>query len=314
MIKMQKRLTSLEEGKKSFIVDCQIRNLANDTIKYYEECFVYFQDFVNEMYSKINISQDITKTMTDNYILYMQNKVLKTTTINLRLRGIRSFLYFLMSNGYIDTFQIKLIKDDEKIPNLYTDEEIQKLIKKPNLKTCTFTEYRDWVTINFFIATGVRSRTLRNIKIKDLDFDNDLIYLTTTKGRKEIVIPMGKAIKKILLEYLQIRGGGKEDYLFCSVYGKQLTQNALNHTISKYNKKRNVGKTGIHSFRHYFAKNYIQNGGNALKLQKLLGHSTLEQTKIYVDLFGQDLQKDFDVFSPLDNLCTNNERIKMRAS
>lgn len=69
--------------------------------------------------------------------------------------------------------------------------------------------------------------------------------------------------------------------------------------------------TRIHSFRHYFAKKYIQNGGNSFKLQKILGHSSMEETQRYVDLFGNDLKVGFDIVSPLDNICEYKERIKM---
>lgn len=312
MIKIKNELVSLEQGMEEFIVDCKIRNLAEDTISYYNKCFKSFMKYVNETYEELNINEDIKKQMIDNYILFMRKNKLKDTTININLRGIRSILYYFMKEHYIEEFEIKLIKEDETIPNLYTDEEVKKLLKKPNLKSCSFAEYRTWTIVNFFIATGVRSRTLRHIKIEDLDFENELIYLTTTKGRRMLVIPMSIALKKILLEYLKIRGGQKEEYLFCNLEGEQLTRNALSNIISKYNNHREVEKTGIHLFRHYFAKNYIQNGGNALKLQKLLGHTTLAQTQKYVDLFGQDLQKDFDKYNPLDNLCVGNERIKMR--
>lgn len=313
MIQMQKTISSLQEGKEEFIVDCKIRNLSQATIKYYNESFGYFIEYVEKNYKNLNIKADLNKDVVTNFIMYMQDNNLKDTTINIRLRAIRCVLYYFMQCSYIEHFEIKQVRENERIPELYTDAEIKKLLKKPNLKTCTFAEYRTWVIINFFIATGVRSRSLRNIKIKDLDFDNDLIYVRETKNRKLLVIPMGKAIKKILLEYLKIRGGNKEDYLFCNLDGELLTKNALNNIVSKYNKKRGVNKTGIHLFRHYFAKNYIQNGGNALKLQKILGHSTLKETQRYVDLFGQDLQSDFDNFSPLDKICNYNDRIKMRA-
>lgn len=314
MIEIQKELNSLEEGFNEFIVDCKIKNLKQDTINYYKDCFNYFMDYMNLVYDTIDIRNDIKKKTIDKYIVYMQAKELKDTTINIKLRGIRRILYYFMENEYIENFKVRLIKEDETMPDLYTDEEIKILLKKPNLKTCNFGEYRTWAIINFFVATGVRSRTLRFIQIKDLDLENDLIYLTTTKARKMIVVPMSKTLKKILLEYLKIRGGKQEDYLFCNLEGKQLTRYALSNIISLYNKKRGIEKTGIHILRHYFAKNYIQNGGNSLKLQKLLGHSTLEQTKKYVDLFGQDLQKDFEKYNPLDQLCVHNERIKMRVS
>lgn len=311
MIQMQRQLASLEDGKEEFIVECKVKNLSQDTINYYNTSFKYFKEYIERTCKNFNIENDINKDIINNYIIDMQDRELKDSTINIRLRGIRSILYYFMENDYIKGFEINLIKEDETIPNLYTDEEMKILLKKPNIKTCTFAEYRTWVIVNFFVATGVRSRTLRYIKIEDLDFSNDLIYLTTTKGRKMLVIPMSNTLKKILMEYLKIRGGEKDEYLFCNLEGNQLTINALTNVIIKYNRKRGINKTGIHLFRHYFAKNYIQNGGNALKLQKLLGHSTLEQTKRYVDLFGQDLQKDFEDFCPLDIICDYKERIKM---
>ena len=311
MITMRKDIANLEEGLKEFILDCKIRNLAPATIISYEECFGYFTSYLNSCFSNINVRKDITKATIDKYIMNMKQNNLKETTINIRLRSIRCVLYYFMNNNYIDNFKICLIKENNKIPKLYTDNEIKKLLQKPNIKTCSFAEYRTWGIINFLVATGVRCRTLRNIKINDLDFDNDLIYLKTTKNRKPLVIPMGKALKKVLIEYLKVRGGIDEDFLFCNLEGNQITKNALSKIISKYNRKRGVTTTGIHAFRHYFAKAYIQNGGNALKLQKLLGHSTLKETQRYVDLFGNDLQKDFDKFSPLDNLFCNTQRITM---
>ena len=90
-----------------------------------------------------------------------------------------------------------------------------------------------------------------------------------------------------------------------------MSKDSLGNIIKKYNHKRGVNTTRIHSFRHYFAKQYIQNGGNILKLQRILGHSSIQITQKYVDLFGHDLKVDFDVFSTLDNISNYKERIKI---
>ena len=73
-------------------------------------------------------------------------------------------------------------------------------------------------------------------------------------------------------------------------------------SVWSYNISRGVSKTSIHLFRHTFAKNYILAGGGMLQLQALLGHSTLDMTKRYVSIYGQELQRDFDRLNPLDNL------------
>lgn len=205
MIEIQKELKNLEEGKEEFLIDCKIRNLSAGTIKNYDECFGYFIAYINKNFINFKSKQDMKKQILDGYINEMKIKGIKDSTINIRIRAIRCVLYYFMRNEYIDNFKISQIKENDEGIELYTDKEIEKLLKKPNMKKCSFAEYRTWVMVNFFIATGVRSRSLRYVKIQDLDFDNELIYIRITKNRKLVIVPMGKAIKKILLEYLRIR-------------------------------------------------------------------------------------------------------------
>lgn len=154
----------------------------------------------------------------------LKSKGLKDSTINIRIRAIRCVLYYLMRNEYINYFKISEIKENNIEIELYTDNEIQQLLKKPNMKKCSFAEYRTWVIINFLVATGVRSRSLRNIKIEDLDFDNELIYIKVTKNRKSIIIPMGKTIKKVLLEYLRIRKRRKNWLFVLQFRGRKIVK------------------------------------------------------------------------------------------
>lgn len=72
--------------------------------------------------------------------------------------------------------------------------------------------------------------------------------------------------------------------------------------MKDYNISRGVGRTSVHAFRHTFAKYWIRNGGDVFRLQKLLGHSTLEMTRKYVNLFNIDLSEGYDEVNPLDRL------------
>ena len=116
-----------------------------------------------------------------------------------------------------------------------------------------------------------------------------------------------------LREYMRVRGGGGDDYLFPNENGSQLTENGLRCSIASYNRRRGVEKTSIHLFRHTFAKKYLVDcGGNAFTLQRLLGHSTLDMTKHYCAIFDTDITKNYDSFSPLTQIKgAEGSKIKM---
>ena len=61
-----------------------------------------------------------------------------------------------MNEGYMEHFKMKAIKVDKTHVETYTDDELMVLLKKPNIKKCTFLEYQSWVMTNFLFATGVR--------------------------------------------------------------------------------------------------------------------------------------------------------------
>ena len=116
----------------------------------------------------------------------------------------------------MEKFTITPLKAEKKIKETYTDNEINILLKKPDTKKCNFSEYRDWVFINYVLATGNRVSTIINIKIGDIDFDNDTIILKKTKNRSQQIIPISNSLKIVLIEYLKYRKGTIEDYLFCN--------------------------------------------------------------------------------------------------
>jgi integrase/recombinase XerD len=187
-----------------------------------------------------------------------------------------------MGQGYMRNFKIALINAEKPIKETYTEEELEKLLKKPDIKKCSFTEYRNWVTICYMLGTGNRRKTVCNLKIGDLDFDTNEIRLKKVKNKKPYTIPMSVFLAKVLREYLVYRKGTADDWLFCNAYGQQQTLEGFNTNIIKYNARRGVPKGGVHLFRHTFAKKWILNGGDPFRLKAILGHSSMAMVNEYV--------------------------------
>lgn len=298
---------TFDRGYDEFIFNCKARNLRPATIKFYDNSMMSIYKFIHPK----TLIRDINKSMVDSFVLYCQNELeIKDTTINTYLRALKSVLYYFMKLGYMEKFHISEVKFDKPIIETYTEFEVKLLLKKPNLKNSTFIEYRNWVICNFLYGTGIRCSNLVELKIKDLDLHNNIVYFKTTKNRKPLMLPLTKSLIPILRGYLDIRGGTEEDYLFPTAYGDKVNRNTLNGSLRDYNRKRGVNKTGIHRWRHTFARNWIINHGSILELQKILNHSDLEMVRNYVTIFTSDLQKDFDYFNPLENLHKQSIKIK----
>lgn len=154
---------------------------------------------------------------------------------------------------------------------------------------------------NFLFSTGVRQRSLMNIKVKDVDCDNRVVYVNVTKNRKPLIMPLNQTMVNILTEYLKYRQHkSDEEYLFCNVFGQQLVKSTCYHMFYGYNKRRGITTTGIHRYRHTFAKQWIVNGGNVVSLSQLLGHSSSEITQNYIHLLVSDIAKQVDEINVLD--------------
>lgn len=290
---------TFDEGYDQFIYYCKSRNLRKQTIIFYDNSMRTIYKFIEP---KTPI-KDITEGTVSAFIMFCKNELdVKDITINTYLRAFKTILYYFMQLGYMKEFKISLIKVDKEIIQTYSDEELKILLQKPDVKKCNFTTFRTWTCVNFLLATGCRVGSLINIKNKDVDYSNEVVYLNITKNRKPLVIPLSNTIIKVLREYQTIRKGDDEDYLFCTQFGEKVSPTTLNANIRNYNRRRGVTKTGLHRFRHTFAKNWILNQGDVFKLQKILGHSDMEVVRNYVNMFTSDLQKDFNEFNPLEKL------------
>jgi len=314
-IKMDKSKNfTLKQGLDKFIRHCKIKDLSESTITYYRNSYNYFITFLDE---ELDYDEDIKlslidQTMIEDFNLWLKNKYnMNNITINTRIRGLRAFLYYLMRQDFIIDFNINLLKTDKKIKKTYTDQELKKLLEKPDINSCNFAHYRNWVIVNFLLATAVRSRSLVNIKIEDIDLENGVVYINTIKNRKQQVLPLSRSLIEILEEYLDYRNGEPEDYVFCNVYGDKLKSSSLNSAIRRFNHKREVEKTSIHLFRHTFAKKWILNGGDPFRLKKILGHSSMQVVNEYINMFTEDLKKEFNTYNPLEEFNENKKHIEM---
>lgn len=300
-IRRNKQATdSLSEVLEIFIADKESQGRASKTIKDYQESI--------EKFIKYNGDIDITDIEVGNIIKYrnhlLKEEELSNASINHYLRDLRTYINYAYNNGYTTRkIKVELVKGQENIKEVFTDEELEKLLRKPTNKN-DFAEWRMYTIICYVLATGNRADTIVNITLSDVDLNRRIMRIATAKNKRVSEIGLDKSITSLLRKYIKDwrSDATLSEYLFCNISGDKLTTNALRQSFSKYCHERGVDKTSIHALRHTFAKLYILNGGSEFKLQQMLGHSTLAMTRHYVSMFGADLARDIDTVSPFVTL------------
>lgn len=299
--------TSLKAVYESFIISQTSRGISDATITNYH-------NHLRGIAKHLDISMPfdaLTKRHLEEMVVSMRSAGLAHNTIATYLRVFNTFLRWCQREGLSD-ISIPNLKEKDTVKETYTDAELSVLLARPS-KDADFCEYRNWVIINYLLNSGCRAATVRNIQNRDVDLESRQVVYRHTKSGRIQVSPLCSQMVVILAEYMAIRKGKPEDYLFCNQYGEALTENALRLAVAHHNKSRGVQKTSIHLFRHTFAKKYLQDcGGNAFTLQRLLGHSTLTMSQRYCNIYDADIARDFDTFSPLAQINVPRSRIKRK--
>lgn len=305
-----------EQAAAMYFTSLQIKGDTLQTIDMYEEIIrnYFIRDYVNK---KGIDFEEFKQEDWNGYILFLKNKGIQNSTINIRIRTLRAFFNFLLEENIITNIKVKTIREEKKTVETFSELELKKLVEKPK-QFKNFAQLRDYVMVLLFLGTGVRMHTLCTIKIEDVNLVSGELKLTTTKNRREQVVPLAETLKTELAQYINIRGGEAESYLICNTYGGKISEDTVRDRLNKYCSERLGDKNGrrynAHKFRHTFSIMYLRKSNNdILTLQKLLGHSQLETTRRYANLLQGDVIKNFKKSNPLDNIFkeTRKKAIKL---
>ncbi|QWG61981.1 tyrosine-type recombinase/integrase [Bacillus mycoides] len=295
-LKIIKKKISDEEAYENFFKDCYLRNLRPATIGYYKNEFHGAKKIINKQ-----LVEWEQKDVED--LILKSKQLMKVTTINTRLRALRSFYNFLDKNKLTDKNpmeNIKLLRDRQKTIETLDNQEIEKLIKTIR-KQKTFVGFRDEVILLVFLDTGVRLSELVGINVEDVRHNK--LIIRRTKNLFERTVYLSDTTQEQLEGYIKVRGEVATNKLFISQDNKELNPHSIQTRLTKYGKEAKISKrVSPHTFRHTMAKRMIVSGLDAFSLMHLLGHTDITVTKRYVNLWGQDLEQKHKEYGALKGL------------
>ena len=254
------------------------------TIRQYDQVLRSFERYSGKPIESI-VRTDVIRYL--NHLMFERN-LSKATASNV-LSVLKSFYKFMADNGYIGTNPtrgINSIKMDKKAPVYLTIGEMRELID-------TAIDARDRIVVRMLYATGVRVSELINIRRRDIDFDRQTIKVFG-KGAKERIVLIPSDMVNDILHYCETEGLGEGDRLI------DLTPRTVQRNIKVLSRRAGITKNVTpHKLRHSFATHMLQNGGNVVAIQKLLGHASLNTTQIYTHYNVDDLKEMYGRTHPL---------------
>lgn len=271
-----------------FLSRMQYRNCSDATITQYRATLVSFLAYVNKPVGEIT-DGDIRSYLDD----YERVRQVKKRTKDGKRRIISSFFTYLLNNGHLPhgnpMVRVEAIEYTKTVRQALTAREVEKL------RIACGSDARDNAILEMFLATGCRVSEVANMRIEDIDIKEECIRVLG-KGDKERIVFLGARAIEFLEQYL---GDRKSGPVFLSVRApyQGLKKNALENIVRKIAARAGVEKRVFpHLLRHTFATHALNKGMPLAGLCDLMGHASVETTRIYAKNSRQKLKYDYDLY------------------
>ncbi len=285
----------LEDVLKEFLFDCKLRKLSERTMKGYRNNNRAFFRYIETEF-EITTIEEIYYQVIQNYITYLAEKKLSEVYINGILKCFRAFFRYCTEEGYLaknPMDKIKFQKEPIKLIHTFNDKEVLDMISF--YRGSRFLDVRNRLIMILFFDTGIRNSELCKLKMTDIQETHINIM---GKGKKQRFVPITPIINKYLIKYLRVREMYIKDkfkyeteYLLLSQKGRKLTVETMERLVLEAGLNAGVRsevRISPHTCRHYYAQKQLQNGCDLYTLSKLLGHSNINITKIYLQSMNED--------------------------
>ena len=212
-----------------------------------------------------------------------------------------SLRFLLKSEGLAyDYLMLPEIRKEMKLPVVLSKAEIWRMLVVTRL-------LKHKILLGLLYGCGLRCFEVRNVRLRDLDFDRKLLHVVQGKGRKDRYLPLSEHLIRGIKTYIEAEK--PKDWLF---NGKPEADRSGGDFDSRYSQrgvqwavKQSAGNAGIpkdvhvHTLRHTFATHLLEDGLDIMTVKDLMGHGRIQTTMLYLHVARSNPQR---AFSPLDTL------------
>lgn len=256
----------------TLVQEAKLRNFSPRTIETYVH---YNEQFLRSCRKK---PQEVTTADIRAYLLRLQAWGKSSSTINLAHNALNFYYGEILRRSFSVPYQ----KREQKMREVLTQEEMQKLITAPS-------NPKHQLLISLLYATGVRVDEIIHIKVADLDFQRKLLLVRQGKGKKDRYTILSTTVIEQIQYHLKERTLFSP-YLFATPTG-HITDRTVQAVLKQARKIAKIAKKVTpHILRHTFATHLMEAGIKTEYIQQLLGHKDIRTTRIYEAITTKHLE------------------------
>ena len=268
------------------------KKVAKNTLQSYTRDIRQFSDYLDSKELEV---KNIRGTDIESYVTYMQLEGKAVSSVSRSLASVRALYSYLHLKGEVKddpTYKLKTPKMQKKLPQILTTNEVDSLLKCPDLST--LKGKRDKAMLELLYATGIKVSEL--INLNEADIDLDFGYLKCVGDMEVRIVPLGKTAIKALREYINesrklMLAIDDEKALFVNCNGLRMTRQGFWKLIKGYAQDAGVKKDITpHTLRHSFAAHLLENGADVKSVQSMMGHADISSTHIYTSVISSHIR------------------------
>jgi integrase/recombinase XerD len=278
------------------------RGLAENTISSYRRDLNKYIDYLEK--KKLKSFQQVKRSNITDFMHCLKDKGLNSNSISRALVAIKMLHRFLVNEMYLKddiSCVLNLPKLWRRLPEVLSPDEVEDLLRSPNLKT-NFG-IRDRAALELMYATGMRVSELVNLTLNGLNLEMGFVKCTG-KGQKERIIPLGTYASSALTRYIgkarpRLLKQKDQPHLFLTRLGKKMSRQTFWKAIKTYARKSRIKREVTpHTLRHSFATHLLERGADLRTVQEMLGHSDISTTQFYTHINKERLKQIHRQFHP----------------
>ena len=282
-----------------FYLDCRSRGLRPKTLEGYAQRLAILRDLARFNGKSV---LEVEKREIRTYIFSIVDR-LSPETVNGRLRVWKVFYNWVVREALLDhapTEDIHMMKTDQHRPEVLTTEQLELFFRSWDRRTYEGIRNRNLslVLLDAMLRVG---ETLA-LNIEDLDVTAGVLHVSHTKGRRDRLVPINFRTAKSLFKFLRTeRREVPGDLIFCQRDGKALNPGRIAQAFNRQSKRAKI-HVYPHLLRHTGATIAANKGMPVHLLQRVLGHSDIRTTAVYLNPDGEEIKRQHDLFSPINDL------------